>query len=75
MVNEEAALLDRRVTQVTPAALFNRRLHGQRGAGLAVAQGVLAHPFNRSVKGVMFSHPADGLPEGDFGSEIRQHTL
>ena len=27
MVNEDAAILDRRVTQVTPAAFFNRRLH------------------------------------------------
>jgi hypothetical protein len=27
MVNEDAALLNRRVTHMTPAALFNRRLH------------------------------------------------
>jgi len=26
MVHEDAALLDRRVTQVTPVALFSRRL-------------------------------------------------
>ena len=28
MVNEDAALLNRRVTHMTPAALFSRRLHG-----------------------------------------------
>ena len=27
MINEDAALLNRLVTHVTPAALFNRRLH------------------------------------------------
>jgi hypothetical protein len=27
MVNEDAALLNRRVTHMTPAALFSRRLH------------------------------------------------
>ena len=27
MVNEDAALLNRRVTHMTPAALFGRRLH------------------------------------------------
>ena len=27
MVNEDAALLNRRVTRMTPAALFSRRLH------------------------------------------------
>jgi hypothetical protein len=27
MVNEDAALLNRPVTHMTPAALFNRRLH------------------------------------------------
>jgi hypothetical protein len=30
MVNEDAALLNRRVTHMTPAALFNRRLHKAR---------------------------------------------
>ena len=29
MVNEDPALLNRPVTQVTPAALFNRRLHNR----------------------------------------------
>jgi hypothetical protein len=28
MVNEDAALLNRRVTHMTPAALFSRRLQG-----------------------------------------------
>jgi len=27
MVNEDASLLNRRVTHMTPAALFSRRLH------------------------------------------------
>ena len=34
MVNEDAALLNRRVTHMTPAALFSRRLQFGDGAGL-----------------------------------------
>jgi hypothetical protein len=30
MVHEDAALLNRRVTHMTPAALFSRRLHRER---------------------------------------------
>jgi DNA-binding XRE family transcriptional regulator len=34
MVNEDAALLNRRVTHMTPAALFSRRLQGMNGEKL-----------------------------------------
>jgi hypothetical protein len=39
MVNEDAALLNRRVTHMTPAALFNRRLQGVAGGVFASNHG------------------------------------
>ena len=60
MVNEEAALLDRRVTQVTPAALFSRRLQMSMtldGAGLSIVYSSdyvsdLIDEFDRNVEDV-----------------------
>jgi hypothetical protein len=44
MVNEDAALLNRRVTHMTPAALFSRRLHFAPSGGIA---GHALFPFER----------------------------
>jgi hypothetical protein len=38
MVNEDAALLNRRVTHMTPAALFSRRLQASREACFSGAE-------------------------------------